>query len=187
MPSVCDSIENKIVVCTLPVEEPWRVLRAETGKETIVRDMLLRQDVEAYVPTGRQKRQRFDTITLINAPLFPSYLFLRYDPARTVELLDCTPYTYEILKFSGSHALIENHEIERVRLMAANPDPIDVIDRLEAGALVRVTHGPLMGLTAYFAEIGGQDYVWCNVPFLGRSVRSKIPRMWVEPIKAATA
>ena len=169
---------------SLPLEPPWRVIRVKTTRELVVRDALLRQGIQAYVPCGIQSKQWSDRFRKCESPFFPSYVLTRYE-RNDLDFILTVPFLLGILRFCDADALIENYEIERVRIMAASHQPIDVVDRLPAGAPVRVTSGALEGLTGQFEEQGGKGKIWTTLPLFNRSCRTSVDRSMVEPIKPA--
>ncbi len=158
---------------------PWRILRVVTSRELFVLGLMKRQEVESFVPTyqGRPKADR-----LAGKPLFPGYVFARYDPQRTVELISSVPHTIGVLRGAGGvHALLEEEEASRIRIMA-DCLRADVLEHLVYGQPVRIISGPLRGHQAIFVRRMGSDQIVCNVAMLGRSVAARVEREMIEPV-----
>ena len=162
--------------------EPWRVLRSETTKELNVRDILLRQGLEAFVPTGQVRKQRSDRFITVSTPLFPGYCFARYDN-ESFDFIGVIPWCYGTVRFADRDALIEDEEMTRVKAITAFPQKLDVLDHLVRGNEVNIVAGPLAGQRAIFISLAGVDYVCCHITLFGKSVAARIERYMVEPIK----
>ena len=166
--------------------DPWTVLRVQTGKELDARDLLGRQEVEAYVPQGLLKVGRHAKIA--NAPLFAGYIFARYEIGRTLELVASIPYLYEAVRFGGRYALVEDEEILRVRALSeAYQDTLGVFAKLAKGTPVEVTAGSMTGCRGIFVSTSGADFICCNVTLFSRTVAARIPRQWVAPINTSAS
>lgn len=96
----------------------WYVLFAKPHKECEVRDRLAQQEIEAFLPLlpalrpGEGARPR---------PLFPRYLFARFDMAMTpVERIHWTPGLATILMFDGQYAVVGDEVITYLRERVAS-------------------------------------------------------------------
>src|ERR1700758_1815511 len=57
----------------------WYLVRTKTGKERWVRDQLANRVPEVFLPMLKAKVPRWGRMTMSIAPLFPCYVFARFD------------------------------------------------------------------------------------------------------------
>ena len=66
---------------------PWFAVRVKSNYEKPVSAILRGKGIEEFVPTYPSKRYWSDRIKMVDAPLFPGYLFCRLDLNRRLPLL----------------------------------------------------------------------------------------------------
>lgn len=114
--------------------------------------------------------------------LFPSYLFLKADPAReSLAPVRSTRGAIGLVRFGNEPAQVPQSVIERIR---ACVDAQDGLMRLSApdlapGSRVRIKDGPLGGIEAVFLAENGTDRVRLLLDLLGTAREIVIPRQQV--------
>jgi transcription antitermination factor NusG len=142
---------------------------------------------EELLPLYRTSRRWSDRVKQIDLPLFPGYLFCRFDPAnRTLPILT-TPGVIGIVGAGKTPVAVADHEIDAVRRMigsglAAQPWPY-----LGVGSLVYMEAGPLAGLEGTVTNIDKVCRLVVSVPLLQRSVAVEIDREWARPLAPRVA
>ena len=81
-----------------PSAFPWYALQVRTRQEASVSDQLGGQGYERFLPMYKVRRRWSDRIKEMNAPLFPGYLFCRFDPHDRLPILK-TPGVIQIVGF----------------------------------------------------------------------------------------
>lgn len=105
--------------------------------------------LEAYLPRLRQHRTIRRIRRLVMQPLFPRYLFCRFDAAIQFRAVRHAPEVLDLVRFGDRPAVVDASIINQLRSWAGNSvDVIDASDDLHAGDQVTVTNGPLRGLRA---------------------------------------
>ncbi|MGA9886725.1 MAG: transcription termination/antitermination NusG family protein, partial [Candidatus Acidiferrales bacterium] len=59
---------------------PWFALQVRTRQEASVAQQLNGQGYERFLPLYKVRKRWSDRIKEVNAPLFPGYLFCRFNP-----------------------------------------------------------------------------------------------------------
>lgn len=139
-PSVAPVLESHLGQRPL---DPWYALRVRNGSEPSVVEALQSRHFRAYCPTQKERRRYSDRMKLVDKPLFPGYVFCRFDVQKKLPIMSCPGVDY-IVGFAGVPAAIPQSQMEGVRRM------------VEAGAIasasfvpgdrVRVIGGPLEGV-----------------------------------------
>jgi transcriptional antiterminator RfaH len=132
------------------LEAAWYCVHTKPRRETHVaayfEEVL---GLEAYLPRLRQYRTVRRVRRLSVEPLFPRYIFCRFDAALQFRAVRHAPEVLDIVRFGDRPALVDEAIIRELKSWAG--DAVDVIDageNLNAGDRVTVTNGPLRGLQA---------------------------------------
>ena len=70
-----------VVDRSFPVESSWHVVQVHLHAEIKARMHLSRQGFETYLPLYLKRRRHARRIETVSAPLYPSYLFVRFNPS----------------------------------------------------------------------------------------------------------
>jgi transcription antitermination factor NusG len=159
----------------------WFAVQAKTRHEKRVASLLAYQDYECFLPVYRCRRRWSDRIKEVELPLFPGYVFCRFDVHARGPIL-MTPSVNGIVGIGGRPAPIDDREIvalQRVNQpgLTARPHPF-----LQTGQRVRIEGGSLDGLEGITEDTRGRNRLIVSVTLLQRSVAVEIDSAWVIPI-----
>jgi len=132
---------------------------------------------ETFVPTY----QMTSSYKSIAVPLFPGYVFCRFDPNVRCPIVT-TPGVLRVVGFGKKPALVCESEIEAIRKIVLSPLPARPHEYLAAGQTVRVKQGPLYGVEGKIATFQNANRLIVSVTLLERSVSVEIDSEWVEPV-----
>ena len=124
------------------------------------------------LPSYWQKRQRADRVVEKELPLFPSYLFCRFDLQNRVGLgrVVSTPGVRRIVSFGGEPAAVVDHEIEALVKLMATEMPREPWRYIPFGVRLRIDIGPLAGVEGIRQPNGSNRKLVLSVALLQRSV-----------------
>ena len=71
----------------LPTKSPWYGVRTRSNQEKIVAAILDSKGYEQYLPLYRQRRRWSDRVVTTEVPLFPGYVFCRFDTQRRLPVI----------------------------------------------------------------------------------------------------
>jgi transcription antitermination factor NusG len=155
----------------------WFALQIRYGQDFIVPTLLTAKGYEILAPVYRRRRQWSDRIKEVDTPLFPGYVFCRFDPAtHSTAPVVTTPGVLKILGFGGKPEPLDENEIESVRLCAQyglSPRPCQY---LPTGSKIRIAQGPLSGVEGILKRIKNKDLLVISVTMLQRSISVEIER-----------
>ena len=161
---------------------PWFALQVWTRKERLVSAHLEGQGYECLLPLYKSRRQWSHDVKELERPLFPGYLFCRFDFQNRRPLV-VTPGVIRILGVGDRPMPVEDHEIEAVQLAQASGLPSQPWPYLEVGERVRVNYGNLSGLEGILTSFKGTHRVVLSVSLLQRSVAMEVDLAWVAPVR----
>jgi transcription antitermination factor NusG len=163
------------------IVSPWYAIRVRSNFENAVSASLASKGYPEFLPTYRSRRRWSDRIKEVRMPLFPGYVFCRFDPNNRLPILQ-TPGVVNVVSFAKTPTPVEESEIAAVQRIVAS----DVLSRpwpfLNAGDRVQVIDGPLAGLEGILLEFKKSLRLVVSVTLLQRSVAVEIDGDWVRPL-----
>lgn len=168
-----------------PASFPWFALQVRSRFEKHVATFLDGKGYEWFLPTYRSKRRWSDRTKEVQLPLFPGYLFCRFNPQDRLPILK-TPGMISIVGTARVPTAVDDSEIEALRTLVASGLPREPWPYLQVGQRVRIEHGALSGLEGILLHQKGCDRLVLSVTLLQRSVAAEVDRAWVTPIGART-
>jgi len=164
---------------------PWFALQVRTRKEGSVADQLIDHGFETFLPKYKVVRRWSDRVKELEQPLFPGYLFCRFDLDRRRPLLT-TPGVIQIVSIGRTPAVVDQTEVEGIRSALQSGLAVQPWPCLEEGERVRVTHGNLRTLEGILVCFKGRHRVVLSVTMLQRAVALEVDLAWVTPLREPT-
>ena len=160
---------------------PWFALQVRTRNEAGVAQQLSGQGYERFLPLYKVRKRWSDRIKEANAPLFPGYLFCRFNPQDRLPILK-TPGVMQIVGFKNGPVAVDESEIRALQTVVAAGAPQQPWPFLTAGDRVRIDSGPLLGLEGILTEVRRSHRLVLSVTLLQRSVAVEIDSALVTAI-----
>src|SRR5882762_6563410 len=92
----------------------WYAICTRAKHEKVVSDSLKVRGFEEYLPIYDVRRKWSDRTKDITVPLFPGYVFCRFDAKSSAWVLS-TPGVVSIVKFGGTPAAVKDGEIQAIK------------------------------------------------------------------------
>jgi transcription antitermination factor NusG len=159
---------------------PWFALHVRMRHEAGVAAHLEGMGYEDFLPLYKTRTRWSDRVKEIEAPLFPGYLFCRFDPQNRLPILK-TPGVIQVVGYSRQPIPVEETEIEAIQALVASGIPSQPWPYLEVGEKVRIESGPLRGREGVLVEFKGTHRLILSVALLQRSVAVEIESALVKP------
>jgi len=156
----------------------WYAVQLKTRFEKVVAQHLRRQGYEQYLPTYRSRRQWSDRVKKIQSPLFPGYIFCKFDIANRLPLL-MIPGVRSVLSFGGTPTPIPEEEIvavQRVAQSGMHYEPWSKTAGIALGRRIQVKVGPLQGLQGVIVRVKDNHHLVISIALLQRCVSVEIDR-----------
>ena len=165
-----------------PDQAPSYALRIQSRLGSVASTTLRGKGYEEFLPLYRSRRRWSDRIKEIQLPLFPGYLFYRFDVGDRLMPILTTPGVIGIVGAGKTPAPVDLDEIEAIRVilrsgLAAQPWP-----SLRVGSEVYIERGPLAGLEGIITNTDKVYRLIVSVSLLQRSVAVEIDRDWARPV-----
>lgn len=155
----------------------WYAARTRYGQELKVRDWLVREGVEHFIPTVPTDGPRREKAAITNL------VFLKATKAEALELANTgvIPVKYIIDCATRTLLVVPDKQMEDFRrVMDLSLEEGGLMDQpLALGDRVKVTKGPLKGVEGRVLEFQGRYYVVVSL-LESLFARARVPRSWLE-------
>jgi transcription antitermination factor NusG len=150
-------------------EHHWFALQTRPQNERKVEHLLKQKGYECFAPTYRSKRKWSDRIVETDSPLFPGYVFCRFNSSALGKAISTQGVT-RIVGFGGTPAEVAREEIEALQLLARTSFLREPWKYLPDGTLVLVETGPLAGIQGTISADENRRRLVISITLLQRSV-----------------
>jgi len=158
----------------------WYALQVRSRKENHVASQIIGQGYECFLPTCTSIRKWSDRVKELEQPLFPGYLFCRFDFQDRRPLIT-TPGVLQIVGSARTAIPVSDEEIRALQLVVSSGVSKQPWLYLEVGQRVRVNYGALAGLEGILVSSRGNHRVVLSVTLLQRSVAMEVDSAWLTP------
>lgn len=159
----------------------WYALYTRSRAEKKAHALLLEKGFTTFLPLMTTVRQWSDRKKKVQVPLLPSYLFIYCREDQFPEIID-TSGIVTLVKHLGKPAIIQDHEIENLKILSLAEEKAQAVDIKEIvpGASIEITHGPFKGLQAHYARIQGEDRVVIRIESLSNCLSVNVPLEFIQ-------
>jgi transcription antitermination factor NusG len=159
---------------------PWFALQVRSRRENHVADHLSAKGYELFLPLYTCRKRWSDRIKNVELPLFPGYLFCRFDPYDRLPILK-TPWLLRIVSFNHIPIPVDDEEIGSVRTLVASGAAAQPWPFAGIGEKVRIESGPLRGVVGVLKQFKRNNKLVVSITLLQRSVAVEIDSALVTP------
>jgi transcription antitermination factor NusG len=170
----------------LYLEPHWYACYTRARHEKQVEQLLRQRGFESYLPLIPKTRQWTDRKKLVEFPLFPSYVFGRFQLKELHSILT-TPGVSTIVRTNGYPTPIPEREIHNVQLFAqaVAQTELELEQRpfIGEGEWVKVLEGPFEGVEGIVIEERGRKRVLVGVEAIGQGLEFDIDTRLLKVIR----
>jgi transcription antitermination factor NusG len=164
-------------------KKQWHALHLKTRFEKIVAQHLRGKGYEEYLPTYRCQHWS-DRIEQLESPLFPGYIFCKFDVTDRLPLL-MIPGVISAVGRGRTLMPIPEQEITAVQRVVNSGRQYGPWPEIGVGHAVQVKCGPLQGLEGVIVQVKKNQHLIISVPLLRRCVSVEIDKDSVMPVDEA--
>ena len=161
---------------------PWFALRVKSRSEKIVSTIVRYKGFEEFLPLYQSRRRWSDRFKSVELPLFPGYVFCRFDPSTRLRVLQA-PGVRSIVGAGKDAAPVDDAEIDSIRALIASRRPILPWPFLRAGERVAIRSGPLANLRGIIVRVKDSLRAVVSVEALSCSVAVEVD---IEDLEKST-
>lgn len=162
----------------------WYCLYTKPQKEAQVAKYCAEHlGLETYFPRLREQRIVRRQRKLVTGPLFPRYMFCRFELSAFYRAVRYAPEAANVVCAGNAPAVVADELIEGLRLWAGDEtDVITLRPALRSGDTVEVVAGPLQGLSGIILSNCERDRVRILLRFLECGAQITVSRAEVKLI-----
>lgn len=153
----------------------WFVAQTQPQSEVRAGENLIRQGFEIYLPRYLKTVRHARRVTMVKAPLFPSYIFVKVDTERQRwRAVNSTAGVSRLVGHEGIPAALDAGVIESLKQREMSDGLFENVcsrARFKAGDAVRVLQGVLDSCQGIFEAETDKERVTILLDILGRKVR----------------
>ena len=164
----------------------WYALQIQARLGNTASACLRGKGYEEFLPVYRSRRRWSDRIKTIDVPLFPGYLFCRFDPQDRIVPILTTPGIIGIVAAGRVPIPVDEAEIEAVRQVVRSGLAVQKWPHLRVGSRIYIERGPLTGIEGVVVNDDKVYRLIVSVSLLQRSVAVEIDRDWARPAAEGT-
>jgi transcription antitermination factor NusG len=168
------------------IQHPWYALRVQSKLESCVSTALRGKGYEEYLPMYQGRRQWSDRLKAVELPLFPGYLFCRFDVEGRLLPILTIPGVICIVGAGKTPIEVPEAEIAAIQKVIRSGLPTLPWPCISVGSRVYIEKGPLEGLEGEVLNAAKKHLLVVSVPLLQRAVAVEIDREWARPIPSGT-
>lgn len=147
----------------------WLALQVRTGCESRITYGLLERGYVPFLPTYREKKRWSDRTKIVQVPLFPGYVFVRFDVGNNSSIISIPG----VLRFVSARNLplpIDDSEIDSLQITVDSGADCGPVAFLAPGQEVEIRQGALTGVRGTFVRFKNRMRLVVSVKLLMRSV-----------------
>ena len=153
----------------------WHALRVRSRHEKIAQTHLSSRGYVAFAALYRRTTRWSDRQRNVEIPLFPGYVFCRFDPHHRLPVLSA-PGVLHVVGTGSESTPIPEAEIAAVRVLIDSGLRLEPYPYLCVGDRVVVERGPLEGLEGIVLRMKSSVRIVMSVNMLERSVVAEVDR-----------
>ena len=161
----------------------WIVAYTKPKHEKVVRDELVKNKFEVYLPLLRKRKKWSDRKKWVEFPLFRSYLFIKTDPKHSIQISKINGVV-RLVKFGKRIALVSDEELSAINKMIEGGFEPRTEDYFLKGNPVIVEDGPLKGLVGEVLRIENQNRLVIRIDAIQQCLSVKIDKGYLKLIKS---
>lgn len=161
--------------------EFWYALHVKARFEKAVARNLEAKGYDQFLPLARHRRRWSDRVKEITTPLFPGYVFCRFDPVHRLPILKI-PGVGAVVGSGTTFLPVEEHELANIRTLLESGIHCQPWPFVKVGETVSVERGSLAGIEGIVTKVKNEYRLVISVSLLQRSVAVEIDRDDVRPV-----
>lgn len=174
---------NALPLHSTEIADSWYVAETLPRAEAQAERNLDRQGFTAFSPRFRKLRRHARRTEQVLAPLFPGYLFVRFDRQRDAwrSINGTTGIRRLVGPSTGYPQPVADDIVEALLARCDNGIIASVLPDLQPGDVVRVLSGPLADRLAVITTLDDKGRVGILLDILGTQTPIRVPRGQLAP------
>jgi transcription antitermination factor NusG len=162
------------------MNDNWFAISIRPRCENSVMKCLSAKGYCVFLPSYHKRQAYSDRVRVLEVPLFPGYLFCRFNPAVRTAWVVTTPGILKILSDGSKPIPVDVAEIDAIQRIVASRQASGPWPYLCVGTRVQIRAGPLLGLKGIVVNLKSESRLIVSVSLLQRSIAVQVDPGWVD-------
>lgn len=160
----------------------WYAINTKAGQENRVEFHLSELGLEILNPKQKKEKKVWGSSKFIIKPLFPGYLFAKFNPANYLHIIQYTRGVRRVLHFGVNLLPVDEEIIRNIRLRLDVDGCLQLQEiSVTAGDSITVCEGPLSGFKGIFKrELSDRNRVVVLLDIMGAYARVVMEKRLIE-------
>ncbi len=157
----------------------WYAVYCKSNHEKKVYTKLLEANIECYLPLQTTVRQWSDRKKKVSLPLFSCYVFVKVGLKDYYTVLNITG-VFAYVCFEGRPAPIPDRQINILKCLLESKIKVEnFTENIPKGTNVRITCGPLKGITGELVKYLGKNRVVVRIEEINKTLLVNISPIYI--------
>jgi transcriptional antiterminator RfaH len=163
------------------IKNGWYLIYTKPHRERKVGADLQEKKIEYYLPMIKSLRIWHDRKKIIDAPLFPSYVFVNLSsPRHYFDVTNNDGFTC-FVKIGKEMAMVRANVINDIKLLVAHGKDVEVSsEEFPAGSSFVIQDGPFTGMECQVVKHNQKDKVLVRLGLLNSNILASIPVQYIK-------
>lgn len=154
----------------------WYLIYTRHRREKKVADQLIEKEVDFYLPTVKTFRKWHDRNTIVDVPIFPSYIFVFLKHMNDYYKVTSVEGVMHFVKSGKEIVTVNKNIITDLKQVLGTSKEVEVVyENFVPGVLMNIREGPLAGMSCEIVEYKNQRKILVRINLLGRAVLADVP------------
>ena len=158
------------------MSKEWFILQFKSNSHHLAAKNLNRQGFETFLPLHETTSRRLSRFINTSKPLFPGYMFIKFDRAESEwHKINSTYGVSRLITFNSILKSIPNRFIDSLMGRYDLSGKLHPVEKLKKGDQVTVLKGPFANFIATVEKYEADQRIWILMDLMGRKTKTQTP------------
>ena len=158
------------------MSKEWFILQFKSNSHHLAAKNLNRQGFETFLPLHDTTSRRLSRFINTSKPLFPGYMFIKFDRAESQwHKINNTYGVSRLITFNSLLKSIPTKFVDSLMKRYDSSGKLIPIQKLKEGDRVKILKGPFADFIASVENYESEQRIWVLMDLMGRTTKIQIP------------
>ena len=158
------------------MSKEWFILQFKSNSHHLAAKNLNRQGFETFLPLHDTTSRRLSRFINTSKPLFPGYMFIKFDRAESEwHKINNTYGVSRLITFNSLLKSIPTKFVDSLMKRYDSSGKLIPIQKLKEGDRVKILKGPFADFIASVENYESEQRIWVLMDLMGRTTKIQIP------------
>ena len=164
------------------MSKEWFILQFKSNSHHLAAKNLNRQGFETFLPLHDTTSRRLSRFINTSKPLFPGYMFIKFDRAESEwHKINSTYGVSRLITFNSTLKSIPTNIVDSLMKRYDSSGKLLPIKKLKKGDHVTVLKGPFADFIATVEKYEDDQRIWLLMDLMGRKAKIQTPLNALQP------